>query len=147
MRMSTATSPLPWSFPVRVLLAEDDPEMRELLATALRQDGLEVVEARDGSALLDRLAEALAADGDLDGYDLIVSDIRMPGYSALDILAGVRRALRHTPVILITAFGDRVTHERAMRLGASAVFDKPFDIDDLRMAVYHKLHEQWSKSV
>jgi two-component system response regulator (stage 0 sporulation protein F) len=147
VRMTSGPTLLPWRFPVRVLLAEDDPEMRELLASTLRQDGLEVIEVRDGSALLDRLAEALAADGDLDGYDVIVSDIRMPGYSALDILAGVRRALRHTPVILITAFGDRVTHERAMRLGASAVFDKPFDIDDLRMAVYHELHERWSKTV
>jgi CheY-like chemotaxis protein len=147
VRMSSVTGPLPWSFPVRVLLAEDDPDMRELLASALRQDGLDVVEARDGAALLDRLAEALSADGDLDGYDVIVSDIRMPGYSALDILAGVRRALRHTPVILITAFGDRVTHERAMRLGAIAVFDKPFDIDDLRMAVFHELDQRWSRSL
>jgi two-component system, response regulator, stage 0 sporulation protein F len=147
VRMSAAKSSLPWRYPVRVLLAEDDTEMRALLAAALRQDGLEVVEARDGSALLDRLAEALAADGDLDGYDLIVSDIRMPGHSALDILAGVRRAFRHTPVILITAFGDRVTHERAKRLGASAVFDKPFDIDDLRAAVYQQLYDRWSKTV
>jgi two-component system response regulator (stage 0 sporulation protein F) len=147
VRMSLATSPLPWSSPARVLLAEDDPSMRELLATTLREDGLEVIEARDGSALLDRLAEALAADGDLSGYDVIVSDIRMPGHSALDILAGVRHALRRIPVILITAFGDRVTHERAMRLGASAVFDKPFDLDDLRTAVHHELQQRWSKPV
>ena len=120
---------------IRILLAEDDPEFRALLAATLREDGFEVVEARDGHALLDYLADAVSSEGDIDQFDLVVSDIRMPGYSALDILAGAHRALRHTPVILITAFGDRATHERARNLGARAVFDKPFELDDFRTAV------------
>ena len=131
--------PLPYrdprARPVRILLAEDDPELRALLAETLREDGFEVVEARDGHALLDHLADAMSSEGDIDQFDLVVSDIRMPGYSALDVLAGAHWALRHTPVILITAFGDRATHERAKHLGAKAVFDKPFELDDFRTAV------------
>jgi len=117
--------------PARLLLAEDDVELRSLIATSLREDGFEVVEVADGNALVDRLADAMAADGSLDGFDLVVSDIRMPGFSALEVMTGMRRMLFRTPVVLITAFGDAKTHERARRLGAARVFDKPFDVDEL----------------
>jgi len=50
-----------------------------------------------------------------------------------------------TPVILITAFGDQTTHLRALRLGASRVFDKPFDCDDLRAAVHETLNQQQAR--
>jgi two-component system, response regulator, stage 0 sporulation protein F len=126
----------PRTAPARVLLAEDDRDLRELLATAFREDGFDVVEASDGRALLDCLAQALSADGNLESFDVIVSDIRMPAYTALDIMEGVRSVLRRSRIILTTAFGDRATHERAKELGAAAVFDKPFDIDELRLAVY-----------
>jgi two-component system response regulator (stage 0 sporulation protein F) len=122
--------------PARILLAEDDSALRELLATAFREDGFDVVEASDGRALLDCLAEALSIDGNLEAFDVIVSDIRMPVYTALDIMDGVRTVLSNSKVILTTAFGDKSTHERAAQLGAAAVFDKPFDIDELRLAVY-----------
>jgi len=126
----------PFSSPnlaARVLLAEDDGELRSLIAHALRDDGFDVVEVSDGQALVDLLADAVAADGALDGYDLVVSDIRMPGFSAIDVLAAMRPFLTRTPVVLITAFGDAKTHDRALRLGAAAVIDKPFDLDDLRV--------------
>jgi len=119
----------------RVLLAEDDPSLRTLIAGALRQDGVEVIEIADGNALVDHLAEGVAKDGSLDGFDLIVSDIRMPGFSALEVMGGLRRLLARTPVVLITAFGDPRTHQRARQLGAVAVLDKPFDIDQLRAMV------------
>jgi DNA-binding response OmpR family regulator len=120
--------------PARVLLAEDDNELRALLASSLREDGFEVVEVADGNVLVDRLADAMSSDGSLNGFDLVVSDIRMPGFSALEVMTGMRRLLQRTPVVLITAFGDPKTHERAKRLGAARVFDKPFDVDELRAA-------------
>lgn len=119
----------------RVLLAEDDPSLRHLIAGVLRDDGLDVVEIEDGNALVDMLADSVAMDGSLRGYDLIVSDIRMPGFTVLEIMAGMRRLLFRTPIVLITAFGDARTHQRARQLGAVAVFDKPFDLDDLRASV------------
>jgi CheY-like chemotaxis protein len=116
----------------RILLAEDDPELRALVALALQQDGFEVVEVEDGSALLDRLAEAALSENDADAFDLLVSDIRMPGYTALEVLIGMRQQLTRTPVMLVTAFGDAKLHDRALRLGAAVVLNKPFSLDALR---------------
>jgi DNA-binding response OmpR family regulator len=101
----------------------------------LREDGHEVLEIPDGNALVDTLADSVAEDGSLAGFDLIVSDIRMPGFTVLEVMAGMRRLLFRTPIVLITAFGDARTHLRAHQLGAAAVFDKPFDLDDLRASV------------
>ena len=115
----------------RLLLAEDDEDLRSLLAEQFRRSGFEVVEAEDGTAVVECLAQSILRADPRASYDLIVSDIRLPGLSALDVLRGARSALELTPVILITGFGDRRTHERALFLGASAVFDKPLDIDDL----------------
>jgi len=144
--MRVVPNPLSKAFvPARLLLAEDDSELRALLASSLREDGFEVVEVADGNALVDRLADAMAADGSLDGYDLVVSDIRMPGFSALEVMIGMRRMLFRTPVVLITAFGDPKTHERAKRLGASLVIDKPFDVDELRSAVTKLVGQHWRR--
>ncbi|KYF69118.1 two-component response regulator [Sorangium cellulosum] len=120
--------------PVRVLLAEDDRELRLLLATALRRDGYEVLEARDGNHLLEIMGESLLSSGGAP-LDIVVSDIRMPGKSGLELLAGLRRDDWSTPVVLITAFGDPETHAEAYGLGADAVLDKPLDVDDLRVVV------------
>ena len=123
----------------RLLLAEDDFELRDLLACVLRADGHEVVEARDGNELWSLLHGA-----DPSGeqpFALVVSDVRMPGLTAFDVLSQLQRSLTNTPVILITAFGDQTTHLRALRLGASRVFDKPFDCDDLRAAVHETLSQ------
>jgi DNA-binding NtrC family response regulator len=120
---------------LRILLAEDDSEMRRLLSAILRRDNCEVIEAQSGTHLSELIArEGLMAPSDAR-LDLIISDIRMPGRSGLEVLAGLRRTDQTTPVILITAFGDRDTHADAHRLGALAVFNKPFDLDDLRTLV------------
>ena len=119
----------------RVVLAEDDLELRGLLASTLRRDGFEVVEATDGPDLLRVIGEEILRAQDGPGVDLVVSDIRMPGLSGLNVLAGLRRADWSTPVLLITGFGDHQTHAEARRLGAAAVLDKPFDLDVFRSTV------------
>lgn len=120
--------------PARVLVAEDDAEMRSVVAAAVRKDGYEVVEARDGAEVLDLIGDSLLRRKP-DPPDVLITDIRMPGFSGLQVLAGLRQADWKVPVILITAFGDPGTHAQARRLGAVAVFDKPFDVDDLRTVV------------
>ena len=114
----------------RVLLADDDDAMRALLARALRRATFDVIEVRDGSALLERLAAELERTPS-PRLDLIISDVRMPGYDGLNVLASFRQLSIGTPVILITAFGTAATHAAAEQLGAFALLDKPFDVDDL----------------
>lgn len=113
-----------------VLLAEDDGEMRRLLATALRWSGYQVIECEDGVSLTWRLREIEHRDA-ADAFDLIISDIWMPGITALEVLEGMHDREMLPPVILITAFGDASTHARAEHIGVVALFDKPFEIDEL----------------
>lgn len=121
---------LPAESEISVLLAEDDDEMRSLLTSALRRNGYRVVECSSGIALVDRL-RALEREVSGEAFDLVISDIWMPGATALEIIEGIHEHDALPPVILITAFGDATTHARAEALGAAAMFDKPFDIDDL----------------
>jgi DNA-binding response OmpR family regulator len=114
----------------RVLLAEDDHDMRVLLASALRRAGYAVEAVDDGSELLDQLSDALLARRQVLP-DMIISDIRMPGWSGIDVLASLRQSDWSMPVILITAFGDAKIHARAEQLGAATLLDKPFDVDEL----------------
>ena len=116
--------------PPLVLVAEDVPEMRSLLATALRQAGYRAKECCDGWDLLNRLKSYILPMPLEEKVDLVVSDIRMPGLTGLEVLEGAHDAVSFPPVILITAFGDEETHRRAAEQGAAAMIDKPFDIDE-----------------
>jgi DNA-binding response OmpR family regulator len=117
-----------------VLLAEDDAAFRRLIASVLAEEGYEVMEAADGVALLANIESTLTGRERCEPF-LVLADVRMPGLGGLDVLAILRCADCATPVILITAFGDEATHAEGRELGASAVFDKPFDLDALRAAV------------
>jgi DNA-binding response OmpR family regulator len=136
--LSPRTSP-------RVLLAEDDDEMRALLAAALRKDGYEVTACGNGINLLGHISAGL--HGRRSGsYDLVVSDIRMPGLTALEVFEDLRGHSTPPPLILITAFGDERTHAQADRLGALAVLDKPFPIDRLLEAAHRVVAPHRSQS-
>jgi DNA-binding response OmpR family regulator len=117
----------------RILLAEDNDEMRSMLASILRRDGYAVIEARDGRELVRQLTEH--GTGQASDIDLVISDVRMPGASGLDVLAGLREIDWSMPVILITAFGSADTKARAGQLGAALLLDKPFELEELRHAV------------
>lgn len=119
----------------RIVLAEDDLELRSLLAETLRGDGYEVIEVTDGIHLRERLAYSQLFFEDRFDFDLIVSDIRMPGLNGFEALGAMTANQSFPPVILITAFGDQQTFLRASRLGAVAFFDKPIDFDKFRAFV------------
>lgn len=123
----------------RVLLAEDDDDTRSMIAAALRQDGYEIIEARSGAELLDYVGASVLFEDGSPAPDCIVSDIRMPGFSGTGVLAGLRDTGCDTPFVIITAFGDDETRAEAHRMGADAVLNKPFDIDDLRTVVRNLL--------
>ncbi len=110
-----------------VLLAEDDQELRSELAWILRQHGCRIVEAASGSELLHRIAGELHFRHDL-GFDVVVSDVCMPGSSGLEVLGALRSARLRVPVVLISAFANAETRYIARELGA-LVLDKPFDLE------------------
>jgi DNA-binding response OmpR family regulator len=112
----------------RVLVVEDDFELRRLLVWVLSREGYDVVEARDGT-------EALSCFLNSGLPDLVLSDVCVPGRSGFEVLASARRMCPSVPVILITAFGSAETHAEARRLGAAAVFDKPLVLEDLRWTI------------
>jgi DNA-binding response OmpR family regulator len=119
------------SNPYSILLAEDDEEMRKLLALMLRKEGYRVTECPDGLSLLDMLSSFFLNGEEHENFNLIISDIRMPGITGMEILMGANEMDDFPPIILITAFGDKETHMQAERLGAAALFDKPFDIKEM----------------
>jgi DNA-binding response OmpR family regulator len=117
----------------RVLVAEDDAHMRDLVAQILRKDGLDVEEVADGQHLLLRLVEAFLPRRQGAAIDLVVSDVRMPFCSGLDVLKKVHLSRYATPVLLMTAFGEDGLDRRVRELGGR-LLDKPFPPHALRQA-------------
>jgi CheY-like chemotaxis protein len=133
--------------PFRLLIAEDDDEIRWCLVDLFAQRGFELHAVPNGVELLDYLASSILLDRSKPAPDVIISDIRMPGMNGLGILEGLRGAGWMTPVILVTAFGDGETRSRAMRIGATGFFDKPLDLPELREAVVRAAITERSKPI
>src|SRR5579863_5101412 len=118
----------------RVLVAEDDREMRRLVVEALRKDGHLVHEAADGHDLVNAIVRAVAQEPGAPGIDVIVSDVRMPGFTGIDVVEWLVYIGRRLPFVLMTAFGDDELRQRARAAGA-VVLDKPLSLAQLRDAV------------
>jgi two-component system cell cycle response regulator CpdR len=121
----------------KVLVAEDDTEMRRLVVEALRRDGHDVTEAPDGGWLFVRLAEAFHHDPQFTELDCIVSDVRMPTCGGLELLERLVDICELVPVILMTAFGDDELRGRAETLGATLI-EKSLSLESLRNAVWQR---------
>lgn len=114
----------------RILVAEDDLEMRKMLVWSIKRKDYEVIECGDGIVLMKHLG-LLEPENSAPNIDLVVSDIRMPGTNGLRVLEMAKDFEELPPIILITAYPDQETYDKAERLGARAVLAKPFDVDDL----------------
>jgi len=125
----------------RILLAEDDAAFRNVLRETLEAEGYEVTPVASGHALRDALAHSLGPEP-RRRFDLVVSDVRMPGPSGLDALERHHVRDPETRFLLLTAFGDRATHARASEFQVE-VLDKPFELDEL-IARVRSLLEGWS---
>jgi DNA-binding NtrC family response regulator len=117
-----------------ILVVDDDRAMREMLASLFREQGFQVAEA--GSA-----DEATKLLGETD-FDVVLSDIRMPGKSGIQMVGDVRRLRPHTPVILMTAFGSIDSAVEAMRAGAFDYVRKPFEPDVVQLTVERALERR-----
>lgn len=104
---------------LRVLLVEDDPDVRFAVASALGEAKHDVVEVGDGAAALERLAS--------QSFDVVVSDIRLPGVDGLAVFRRAREVAPRTAVILMTSFGAVADAVAALKQGAHDYITKPFD--------------------
>jgi len=110
-----------------ILLADDDDSLRRVLEFQLREGGYEVLSVPDGLEALDVFTGR--------EVDCLITDLRMPGLSGLELLRRVGAINNETPVIVITAYGDVETAVEAMRAGAFDYVTKPFNRDQLLMTV------------
>ncbi|MES1243702.1 MAG: sigma-54 dependent transcriptional regulator [Acidobacteriota bacterium] len=118
----------------RILIVEDRDSLRRMLERALAQEGYEVSAAADGLAGV-RLVEERA-------FDLVLTDLKLPDVSGLEVLAASRRAQPRTPVVVLTGFGTVGTAVEAMKLGAYDFREKPVEIDDLARLIEQAIGER-----
>ena len=108
--------------------------MRELLSIVLRREGYDVTVAENGRAAVEQLESKR--------FDLLISDIKMPDMSGVDVLRAAKRIDQDILGIMITAFASADTAIEAMRLGAHDYLSKPFDVDELKIKVRNALEQR-----
>jgi two-component system response regulator AtoC len=111
----------------RVLIADDEKNMRWVLGEALTAEGYEVSEAVDGKAALSAVKESEP--------DLMVLDHKMPSPDGMEVLRRIRADGHTFPIIMLTAHGNVATAVEAMKAGATEYVTKPFDLDELKLAI------------
>jgi DNA-binding NtrC family response regulator len=111
----------------RILIVDDQDMMRDSLAGTLAREGHEVIAANDGPAAVARLSSAR--------FDLLITDLKMPKMTGLELLAEAKRVRPEMPVVLMTAFATVNTAVEAMKLGAYDYIQKPFDGDEIKLLV------------
>jgi DNA-binding NtrC family response regulator len=120
--------------PGRILFIDDDPAGREVALFNLRKAGYSVTSASDGQGGLDAFAA--------EPFDLVITDLKMPGISGMEVLRAVRARAPEIPVLVITAFGNIETAVSAMKEGAYDFIGKPFHRDHLLLSVEKALERR-----
>ncbi|HEU5059938.1 MAG TPA: sigma-54 dependent transcriptional regulator [Kofleriaceae bacterium] len=110
----------------RILVADDEPNLRRVLTAILRREGYEVVQAADGAEAIDLLAEPV---------DVVITDLKMPRIDGMEVLRHASQQLPHVPVIMITAFGTVDNAVAAVKAGAFDYIEKPFEQEQIRQIV------------
>src|SRR5438477_12427022 len=122
------------SEPRTLLVADDDPGLRESLNRTLTRAGYRVILASDGRAALEQLQGS--------GIDLVLTDLRMPGLTGLEVLRAVKTLVPDVDVILLTAFGTVEEAVSAMKDGAYDFITKPFRGEQLLKLVSKALERR-----
>ncbi len=118
----------------KILAVDDEPDITGLLARWFAMEGYECATASNGEEALSMLEEA--------NFDLLVSDITMPGMSGIELLAVVRTRWPDMAVLMATAIGDRATAVLALQLGAYGYSIKPLDRNELLISVANVLERR-----
>ena len=111
----------------RVLVADDDHEIRRILVTALSQRGLIVDEAEDGARAIELLQE--------NAYSVLVLDLLMPGVDGFEVLETLDEGTTPSPVVLVVSGAERSVIERVGARRIHGVVRKPFDIHDVASVI------------
>jgi len=120
----------------KILIVDDEKSLVYYLRQILQLDvpDSEIDTAYSGEEALSRLAG--------ETYDLILADVRMPGFDGLALIRGVRYVDPRVPIILMTGFGNRALQQEAKQLGVDHYVDKPFDIGELMVVVQRLLADR-----
>jgi putative nucleotidyltransferase with HDIG domain len=118
----------------RILIVDDEPPIRALLGEHLRQEGFHVTLAHNGAAALEVLTK--------DQFELVLTDVRMPGMSGLELLAEIVRTYPGVGVLMLTACEDLTLAVNAMRIGALDYVLKPFRLAELTLSVQGALQRR-----
>ena len=125
--------------PPRILIADDDTDLRSTLRELLTDEGYDVKEAESGDAVLTALGNGVS-----ERPSLVIMDVRMPGKSGIDVLRELRGSLgTQLPILVMTAFGGSNVAIEAIQLGAYDYITKPFDLEDMLATV--KRYFDWQE--
>ena len=118
----------------RVLVVDDEKSMRDLLAITLEKQGYEVTVAEGGEAAIDAIRR--------EGFDAIITDLRMARVDGLQVLRSAKDLSPETAVVVVTAVGSTETAVEAMKLGAYDYITKPFKLDEINLIVKNALERK-----
>jgi DNA-binding NtrC family response regulator len=119
----------------RILIVDDETKLRTLLSMALSSEKFEVEDAQSAEQALEKLKKA-------PGFDVVITDIRMPGLSGLELIQMIKGHYGQPECIVMTAYGDAGTGVEAMRLGAFEYVLKPFEMDEMVILVRSALERR-----
>jgi DNA-binding NtrC family response regulator len=126
-REMSATHPVVTPEKGKLLVIDDEADIREGLQTLLELEGYSVDLAQNGTEGLQKL--------EAHGYDLVLLDLMMPDISGMEVLTAVRKKDRETPIFMITAYGSVEAAVHALKLGANDYFSKPWDNEKLAIEI------------
>jgi len=115
----------------KILVVDDEAKMRRVLQMILQKEGYEITTAKDGREALQKVER--------ENFDLVLTDMKMPGLSGIDLLKKIRESDEEIPVIMITAYGTVETAVKAMKEGAHDYLLKPFEKDEMKIIVANAL--------
>ncbi|MFQ5877883.1 MAG: sigma-54-dependent transcriptional regulator [Acidobacteriota bacterium] len=118
----------------RLLIVDDEKGMRDFLSIMLKKEGYAVTPAGSAQEACEQIGR--------NGFDLVISDISMPGRSGLEVLREARSNSPGTPVIMITAYASTESAVEALKLGAYDYIIKPFDVEELKVVVRNALEKR-----
>ncbi len=118
----------------KILIAEDEKGMRDVLEIFLQEEGFHIFSAKDGREAIEMLEK--------DIFDVVITDVKMPHADGFEVLKRTKELSPSTVVIMITAFGTTESAIEAIKLGAYDYIEKPFKIEEIRVVIKRALERR-----